>query len=126
TGKLPAITPPNSHASSTPAGDGRRVYIYFSTIGLLALDAATGVEVWRHPLPRPAYLMDWGAASSPIVADGRLIFALDDDLNSYLLALDAESGEELWKTPRSDMLAGYSVPVLCQAEGRTELVVAGT
>ena len=67
TGTLPRITPPNSHASSTPATDGERVYVYFSTIGLLAFDFATGKEVWRHTMPRPAYLMDWGAASSPIV-----------------------------------------------------------
>src|SRR5258708_3650120 len=126
TGKLPAITPPNSQASSTPASDGERVYVYFSTIGLVAFDAASGEEVWRHPLPRPAYLMDWGAATSPIVHDGRVILAMDDDLNSYLLAVDAQSGKELWKTPRPDMLAGYSVPVICQAAEGTELVLAGT
>jgi outer membrane protein assembly factor BamB len=76
TGPLPRITPPNSHASSTPASDGQRVYVYFSTIGLLAFDAATG--------------------------------------------------KERWKTPRPDMLAGYAVPVVCQANGRTDIVVAGT
>ena len=38
TGTLPRITPPNSHASSTPATDGERVYVHFSTIGLLAFD----------------------------------------------------------------------------------------
>src|SRR5262249_11733884 len=30
TGPLPKITPPNSYASSTPATDGDRVYVYFS------------------------------------------------------------------------------------------------
>src|SRR5262249_9496589 len=35
-------------------------------------------------------------------------------------------GSERWKTPRSDMLAGYAVPVLCTANGRTDIVVAGT
>ena len=67
TGKLPRITPPNSHASSTPAADGNRVYVYFSTLGLLALDAADGQTVWQKPIPLPAYLMDWGAGVSPIV-----------------------------------------------------------
>lgn len=126
TGTLPRITPPNSHASSTPATDGERVYVYFSTIGLLAFDFATGKEVWRHTLPRPAYLMDWGAASSPIVHDGLVIFCQDDDLAPFLVAVDAKTGEEKWKTPRKDMLAGYALPVLCEANGRTDLVIAGS
>lgn len=126
TGKLPPITQPNGHASSTPASDGERVYVYFSTLGLLAFDAADGHEVWRHTLPQPAYLMDWGAAVSPIVYKDLVIFDQDDDLSPYLLAVDAKTGVERWKTPRPEMLAGYSVPVLCEAEGRTDLVVAGT
>jgi outer membrane protein assembly factor BamB len=126
TGPLPAITPPNSHASSTPATDGRRVFVYFSTIGLLAFDVADGREVWRHPLPAPAYLLDWGAAGSPIVYQDLVIFNQDDDLDSYLLALDAATGELRWRTPRPEMLAGYAVPVICQAGGRTDLVVAGS
>lgn len=44
TGKLPRITPPNSHASSTPASDGKQVYVYCSTLGLIALDAMNGDE----------------------------------------------------------------------------------
>ncbi len=126
TGALPRITPPNSHASSTPVTDGKRVYVYFSTLGLLAFDAETGADVWKHPLTKPAYLMDWGAASSPIIYKGSVIFSLDDDLNPYLLALDAATGKEQWKTLRPDMLAGYAVPVLCEANNRTDIVVAGS
>ncbi len=126
TGKLPRITPPNSHASSTPSCDGRRVYVYFSTIGLLALDVKDGREVWRHPLPRPAYLMDWGTGNSPVVWRDTVFFCLDDDLLPYVVAVDSASGKQRWKTMRPDMLAGYAIPVLCAAQGRTDLVVAGT
>jgi len=126
TGDLPRITPPNSHASSTPAADGERVYVYFSTIGLLAFDAATGAELWRHSMPKPAYLMDWGAASSPIVHEGMVIFCQDDDLAPFIVAVDAKTGKERWKTPRREMLAGYALPVICEANGRTDLVIAGS
>lgn len=125
-GELYRITPPNSHASSTPVADAERVYAYFSTIGIVAFDAKTGDEIWRRKLPKPAYLMDWGAGASPILHDGKVIFAQDDDLASYVLALDAKTGEELWNTPRPDMLAGYALPVICEAQGRTDLVVAGS
>lgn len=126
TGALPRITPPNSHASSTPAADGERVYVHFSTIGILAFDAATGAETWRYAMTKPAYLMDWGAASSPIVHAGLVIFCQDDDLAPFLVAVDAKTGKERWKTLRKDMLAGYALPVLCEAGGRTDLVVAGS
>ena len=126
TGPLPRITPPNSHASSTPATDGTRIYIYVSTIGLLALDAANGREAWRHPLLKPAYLMDWGAAGSPIVHAGLVIFCQDDDLNPYVIAVDSGTGKLRWKTPRPDMLAGYALPGLCDSGTRTDLIVAGS
>jgi outer membrane protein assembly factor BamB len=126
TGKLPRITPPNSHASSTPAADAERVYLYFSTIGLITFDAASGAEVWRHAMPKPSYLMDWGAASSPIVFQDMVIFCMDDDLASFVVAVDAKTGRQRWKTTRHEMLAGYALPVLCEANGRTDLVIAGS
>ncbi len=126
TGELPEITPPNEHASSTPATDGETVFVHFSTIGLIALDADDGSVRWEHPLPMPFYLMGWGAANSPIVYRDMVIFNLDDDLNPYLIALDKQTGSIRWETPRPDMLGGYAVPVLCTAGGRTDVVVAGT
>ncbi len=126
TGKLPRITPPNSYASSTPATDGNRVYVYFSTLGLLALNVADGKTAWERPVPQPAYLMDWGAASSPIVYRDLVIFNQDDDLSSTLFAFDSATGTERWHTERPEMLAGYSIPVICEAQGQTDIVVAGT
>jgi outer membrane protein assembly factor BamB len=125
-GELPRITPPNSHASSTAAADSERVYAYFSTLGILAFDATTGADAWKHEVPKPAYLMDWGPGASPVVHEGRVYFSQDDDLNSFLLCLDAKTGSQLWKTPRPEMLAGYSLPVICEANGRKDLVVAGS
>jgi len=125
-GELPRITPPNSHASSTPAADRERVYAYFSTLGIIAFDAKSGEQIWRHELPRAAYLMDWGSGASPVLHDGRVYFVQDDDLNSFVICLDAGSGEQIWKTARSEMLAGYSLPVMCEAGGRKDLVVAGS
>ena len=126
TGKLPRITPPNSHASSTPASDGKRVYVYASTLGLLALDAADGKTAWQKSIPQPAYLMDWGAAASPIVYRDLVIFNQDDDLAPMLYAFDAATGNERWRAERPEMLAGYAIPVICEANGRTDIVVAGS
>jgi outer membrane protein assembly factor BamB len=70
--------------------------------------------------------MDWGAASSPIVAGGTVFFCQDDDLAPFVVAVDAKTGKEKWKTLRKDMLAGYALPVMCEANGRTDLVIAGS
>ncbi|MCX7392991.1 MAG: PQQ-binding-like beta-propeller repeat protein [Planctomycetales bacterium] len=126
TGKLPRTTPPNSAASSTPACDGERIYVYFSTLGLLALDVRTGAKVWRHEMEVPAYLMDWGAASSPIVYKDSVLFNQDDDLAPALFAVDSRTGKRRWKAERSEMLAGYAIPVICEANGRTDVVISGS
>ena len=126
TGQLPRITPPNSHASSTPAADSERVYLYLSTIGLVAFDSSSGAELWRYAMPKPAYLMDWGAAASPIVYKNSVIFCQDDDLSPFVVALDSKTGKQRWKTRREEMLAGYAVPIICETEGRTDLVLAGS
>ena len=126
TGELPAIIPPNVPASSTPAADDERVYVHVDTIGLMALDAQDGRVVWKQPLQTPFFLMGWGAAWSPIVYEDMVIFCQEDDLAPFLVAFDKKTGDQRWRTERPEMLAGYSVPVLCTADGRTDLVIAGT
>ncbi len=126
TGPLPDITPPNTPASSTPASDGDRVYVYFSTLGLMAFDAADGKLLWKKPIQLPFYLLDWGAAQSPIVFEDMVIFNQDDDLSPFLVAFDKYTGKLRWKTERNDMLAGYAIPVICRAGGRTDIVIAGS
>ena len=126
TGPLPDIVRPNTHASSTPATDGKSVYVYFSTIGMVALKASNGERLWKRPVREPVYLMGWGAAHSPVLYQDKVIFNQDDDLAPFLVAMDKQTGKEVWRTERPEMLAGYALPVLVRAGGRTDVVVAGT
>ncbi len=126
TGPLPAIMSPNTQASSTPAADDQRVYVYFSTLGMMALDAKDGRLLWKHPIPLPTYLLGWGAAHSPIVYENMVIFNQDDDLAPFLLAIDKYTGKQLWKTERPEMLAGYALPVICRSGDQEDIVVAGS
>ena len=126
TGPLQQITPPNEHASSTPVTDGEHVYVYFTTLGMIALDAGDGKLVWRHELPKPFYLLAWGPANSPIIYRDMVLLNLDDDLDAYLIAFDKATGDVRWRSARPEMLGGYATPVFCEVDGRTDIVVAGT
>ena len=116
----------NSHASATPAADENRVYFYFSTLGMLCVDAVTGDDLWQTPLPIPYTVFKWGPGMSPVVYDDLVLFCQDDDLSPALFALDQRSGEIRWQDNRDDMCVNYSHPVICSHEGKDEIVVAGT
>lgn len=126
TGDLPEIHLTNSHASTTPAADSERVYLYFSTLGMLCVDAATGADRWRAELPVPYYVFKWGPGMSPILHKELLIFCQDDDLSPAIYAFDKRTGTLRWKDDRNDMCASYSHPVINTTDHGDELVVAGT
>ncbi|MEZ6073371.1 MAG: PQQ-binding-like beta-propeller repeat protein [Pirellulales bacterium] len=123
---LAAVHESNSYASSTPAADAERVFVYFTRFGLMALDAATGETKWHAALPEPYFVFDWGPGMSPVVDGDRVFFCQDDDLFPALYCFDAASGDLVWKDDRSDMACCYSHPVVCQTDAGRELVVAGT
>lgn len=111
-----------SPAASTPACDGQRVYVFFGSYGLLCYDLE-GKLVWSKPLG--PFQDEFGAASSPILAGGKLILNEDHDLNSFLLAVDPADGRTLWQTPREGVTRSYATPMLWTVAGRPQLVVAG-
>ena len=126
TGDLAEVHLTNSHASTTPAADSERVYFYFSTLGMLALDAADGSDVWRHELPEPYFVFKWGPGMSPVLYDDLLLFVQDDDLFPAFYAFDKRTGTVRWKDERRDMAVNYSHPVICESPRGDEVVVAGT
>ncbi|MBM3802447.1 MAG: serine/threonine protein kinase [Acidimicrobiia bacterium] len=126
TGRLAWIPQANSHASTTPAADARRVYFYFSTLGLLALDARSGRDVWHQKLPPPFFVFKWGPGMSPVLYRDLVLFCQDDDLYPAIYAFDRATGKMRWKDDRTDMAVNYSHPVVCTTNGRDDIVVAGT
>lgn len=126
TGSLAEVHKTNSHCSTTPAADARRVYFYFSTLGMRAVDAETGVDVWQHKLPTPFFVFKWGPGMSPVLHEDKLIFCQDDDLQPAIYAFKKTTGELLWKDDRHEMAVNYSHPVVCETDHGAEIVVAGT
>ena len=115
--------PKNTYASETPTTDGQRVYVLFGDLGLYCYDF-TGKPLWTHKIQAKKTLLDYGAAASPIVHDGQVIFVYDNQSSSYIASLDAQTGQQRWRTSRNET-STWATPFLWKHEQRAEIVVAG-
>lgn len=77
-------------AASTPVIADGVVYLQDLQSNVMALDLATGEEVWRTEIGRSAI-----GPNGPAIGYGK-VFLQDGEQN--LIALDIEDGEELWST----------------------------
>jgi outer membrane protein assembly factor BamB len=115
--KLEPIHEANSHATSTPVTDGKRLYVYFGSFGLLAYDLA-GKELWRKPLPMPMTVRNQGTGTSPILAEDKLVVFVQLGKDSHLLAVNPANGETLWTAPMPIYNNSYSTPVSWKEDGK--------
>ena len=109
--ELQPYHPISNPATSTPAVDAERVYVYFASAGLFAF-SHNGDLVWNLPLDTPA--VRYGSSTSPIVSGDRVFLATGGGENPILLAADLETGKVLWKVPgsRSSEYGSSSTPLL--------------
>lgn len=117
------------HPTGSPAaascacdGDGERVYTFFGSYGLLCYDVS-GKLVWS--LPMKPFQDEFGAPSSPVLVDGKLLLNEDHDLDSFLLCVDAATGKELWRARRDGFTRSYATPIVVDRGGRKQVIVAG-
>jgi outer membrane protein assembly factor BamB len=111
-----------SAAVATPACDGSRLYVFFGSYGLICYDLR-GKTLWEHALG--PFRDEYGAGSSPILIDDKVVLCQDHDTESFLIALDRVTGKVAWKVPRPDAVRSYSTPAIWAHGGRSELLVAG-
>ncbi len=112
-----------SYAQPTPAADGERVVSLFGSSGLYCYDL-DGKLLWKRPMG--PFNNDFGAGSSPIIAGDWVILCQDHDTDSFLEAFDKRTGKTIWRTDRSEFPRNYCTPVIWEADGRKQIVVAGT
>ena len=116
----------NSYASSTPATDGRLVYVSFlesPKIQMVAYDME-GKEVWRRS---PGdFNAAHGFCSSLTLFKDMVILNGDQDAKAFIVALDKATGEERWRVDRPNRTRSYCPPLITEAGGRTQMVLAGS
>ena len=114
--------PIGSPATATPACDGKHVFVFFGSAGVFCYDLE-GHKVWEQRLG--PFRDEYGAGSSPIICDGKVILNQDHDIDSFLIALDSATGRVVWKVARPDAVRSYSTPVIWTQDGQREILVAG-
>ncbi len=90
----------SSHASSTPATDGRHVVAFFGSEGLYCYDL-DGKLLWKQDLGvldagwfyDPDY--QWGTGSSPIIYENLVIVQCDVQKDSFIAAFDVNNGKQV-------------------------------
>jgi outer membrane protein assembly factor BamB len=107
---------------ATPLIDGERVILLGAFGDLHCVDIATGNVIWKKNIYRDFGLNTrptWGACSSPLIVDHRLIVNPGAKTAS-LVALDPETGKTLWQTPGAD--AAYGSFIAGKFGGRLQIV----
>ncbi len=115
-----------SHASATPATNGRYIVALLGSEGLFCTDMH-GRLLWRRDLGvmdvgevhEPQY--QWGPASSPLIVDNLVIVQNDRQRDSFLAAYEVETGKEVWRAERDEKPA-WASPALFRGKGRAEVV----
>jgi outer membrane protein assembly factor BamB len=114
----------NGHASATPTTDGRYIYAYFGSHGLVAVDMS-GTIAWHTDLGAIRTLH--GTACSPLLYKDLVIIV--QDLNggdgSAIIACNKDTGIEQWRTSRDGKRGWYS-PIAITTGNRDEIIVSGS
>jgi len=113
------------YASPTPVTDGERVFVFFATGDLAAVDFKGNV-VWARHVADPEN--SYGIAVSPIYYAGKVILQYDrgttpEGAQSWLIAFDPETGQRIWRRERK-VSNSWATPVVAETEQGPQLLTA--
>lgn len=104
-------------ASSTPACDDDRVYCFYGSSGVYALDHR-GRGQWNADVGKQTH--GFGTGTS-VLLHGNLVIVNACVESGSVVALDKQTGREVWRA--SGVKESWSTPVLAEVGGRWELLV---
>ena len=124
TGPIPAVHRNHNLATPSVVTDGARLFAWFGTGQLVALDLE-GRELWSRHIGQDYAPFDvlWGHGSSPQLYENLLILQCDHPADAYMLALDTATGEERWVVNRGPLLRAYSTPIVVPTDDGDQLIV---
>ena len=114
----------NSYASASLLTDGKRLYAYFGSRGLYALDM-NGKRLWEKQLGKMRTRNGFGEGASPALHGETLVVTWDHEGPDFVVALDAATGKQRWRKDR-DVPTTWATPLVITGEGAPQVVVSGT
>ncbi len=101
--------------------DGR-VYAFGAAADLHCVDLATGRKQWSRAAGADYGAQEgyFGAGSTPIVADGKVIVNVGGRQGAGIVAFALDTGKTVWKA--TDEAASYSSPTQAVIDGRTHVI----
>ncbi len=111
-----------SYASASPITDGKRIFAFFGSNGLFALDLE-GTLLWEKDLGDMHTKHGHGEGASPALYGETLVVNWDHEGPSFIVAFNARNGEQLWRRTR-DEPTSWSSPHIVLHEGRPQVVVS--
>ncbi len=140
----------NSYASSTPATDGRYVWVSFVRLRprtsedgppskprekprvapdlvpemVIASYTVDGDKVWEQVPGR--FYSPHGYCSTVVPYKDMLLINGDQDAEAFLVALDKATGKEVWRVDRPNRTRSYCAPLIVEAAGKTQMVLTGS
>jgi outer membrane protein assembly factor BamB len=113
----------HGYATSTPASDGKRVFVFYGKTGVLAYDL-DGKELWKTEVGDGSGKNRWGSGSSPVLY-GDLVIVNAAAESKAVIALRKDTGREAWRADAANVYGSWSTPVLVDApNGKKELVLS--
>ena len=114
----------NSYASSTPATDGKHVYVTFLDGNQVAVAAYsfTGQQKW---IVRPGpFDSPHGFCHSPVLFDDKVLLSCCGSKSGFIAALNCSDGNTVWKVEPKHFVQSFSNPFVAKMSGRMQLIVA--
>lgn len=120
-----------SGANPSPVTDGKHVVAYFKS-GRLSCWDVDGNRLWEKNL-QDLYGKDtlwWDLGTSPILTDDKVVIAVMQGGDSYLVALNLSDGEIAWKTDRTyerprESDQAYTTPHFVEQDGVPTIITWG-
>ena len=124
---FPRMHADNSHASSTPASDGERVFVAFDNgkaIYVTALDLE-GKILWSVEAGPHGGGGSHGYGSS-LALWGPYVYVSDDSPSKgWIAALNRQTGETSWRKGRRTGIGSYGSPIIVDVDGKTMFLLVG-
>jgi outer membrane protein assembly factor BamB len=113
-----------SKGAPTPCVDAGRLYVFFESGDLMALDHG-GRTIWARKLTEEygPFQGNHGVGSSPRLTSTGLTVLVAHGGPCYLLSVDKATGKNLWRTERETKTA-WTTPCVIRRSGREQIIVS--